>query len=77
MGQTITRSYITTHLPNTYNESIEMPSIIEHSIQIIQFIYYEGYNQGMDNFSAGESELESSQRSDGEETVFGVKRDKS
>jgi len=56
MGQTITRSYNTTHLSNTNNESIEMPSIIEHSIQIIQFIYYEGYNQGMDNFSAGESE---------------------
>lgn len=77
MGQTITRSYITTHLPNTYNESIEMPSIIEHSIQIIQFIHYEGHNQRVENNSTGESELESSQRTHGEETVFGVERDKS
>ena len=56
MGQTITRSYNTTHLSNTNNESIEMPSIIEHSIQIIQFIYYEGHNQRVENNSTGESE---------------------
>ena len=56
MGQTITRSYNTTHLSNTNNESIEMPSIIEHSIQIIQFIYYEGYIQRAEKYSTGESE---------------------